>query len=44
MLTERVRKREKKKLERAIIQRDIVDQFIFSRDFAMSDVLERIVA
>lgn len=42
MLTERVRKREKKKLERVQLLKDFLDDFVFTKDKILRNVLERI--
>lgn len=42
MLTERVRKREKKKLERVQLFKTIMDDYVFPKDKVMRDVLQRI--
>ncbi|ORY92515.1 hypothetical protein BCR35DRAFT_273628 [Leucosporidium creatinivorum] len=44
MLTERVRKREKKKLERAQLFKSWIDDFIFPKDKKMREVLARVAA
>lgn len=42
MLTERVRKREKKKLERVQLHKSVMDGFVFAKDKVMRGVLERV--
>lgn len=42
MLTERVRKREKKKLERVNLFKALIDEFIFGKEKIMKDVLGRV--
>lgn len=42
MLTEQVRKRERKKLERVTLLRDIVDGFLFPMEKKMRDVLKQL--
>jgi NuA3 HAT complex component NTO1 len=44
MLAELVRKREKEKLRRAQIFKDVVDEYIFPQDDAMHTALRRIAA
>lgn len=44
MLTEQVRKREKKKLDRVLLFKSWVDDFIFPKDKKMRDVLTRVAA
>lgn len=42
MLTERVRKREKKKLERVILLQKVVDELVFGKEVVFRDVLARV--
>lgn len=44
MLTELVRKREKKKLERVQVFKGLMDDHIFSKSRVMRDVLDKIAA
>ncbi|GAA5870797.1 hypothetical protein JCM1840_006807 [Sporobolomyces johnsonii] len=44
MLTEQVRKREKKKLDRAQLVKSVVDEFVFPKDKAMRSALDSIMA
>lgn len=43
MLTERVGKREKKKLERVLLFKRVIDDFIFSKDKLMLAALRSII-
>ncbi|GAA6027545.1 hypothetical protein JCM8097_007915 [Rhodosporidiobolus ruineniae] len=42
MLTEQVRKREKKKLERAVLLRQVVERFVWPKEGRLAEVLEKI--
>lgn len=42
MLTERVRKREKKKLERVMFYKEMLDKFVFPKDAIFRRILEEI--
>lgn len=42
MLTEQVRKRERKKLERVNLFKEVVERFVFPKERIFRDVLKRI--
>jgi NuA3 HAT complex component NTO1 len=44
MLVEQVKKREKKKLERVLLFKTVVDEFVFEREKGMRQVLAKIAA